>query len=215
MPTCECGCGGECARRFIAGHQLRTKAVIEARRLGKLRQRKQPPPDRPTHGLCLCGCGQRTTIAAESSRSTNSFAGYPMLYVRGHNPTPTGPDSPGFIGRRKMTSGYVYVYKPNHPHALTRGGFDGYILEHRVVWEEANGRLLRDNEHVHHINGIRDDNRPENLVALTRSAHQSLHCVGRVVSDETRRKLSAATHATWERRRRGELPMPNYRRSSS
>lgn len=37
------------------------------------------------------------------------------------------------------------------------------IYQHRLVMQEMLGRPLRDDENVHHINGVRDDNRPENL----------------------------------------------------
>jgi hypothetical protein len=56
-------------------------------------------------------------------------------------------------------SGYVLLYLPNHPNASVNGQY----AEHRLVMEQKLGRLLVRNENVHHKNGIRNDNRPENL----------------------------------------------------
>lgn len=60
-------------------------------------------------------------------------------------------------------SGYKMHRRPNHPNA-NKGGI---IYEHVMVMSETLGRPLLENERVHHKNGIRDDNRPENLELWT------------------------------------------------
>lgn len=62
--------------------------------------------------------------------------------------------------RRKIGGGYVILTgHADHPNARSRGA----VLEHVKVMSEMIGRALVPGENVHHINGVRDDNRPENL----------------------------------------------------
>lgn len=74
----------------------------------------------------------------------------------------TGPGA-----KNKRVDGYIQVYYPTHADASTTG----YVLEHRLVAEQKYGRRILRTEHVHHLNGVRDDNRPENLEIITPSAH--------------------------------------------
>lgn len=62
-------------------------------------------------------------------------------------------------GRTTHSKGYIYLRTKEHPN----GGKEGYVFEHILVMEKILGRNLAFGENVHHINGIKNDNRPENL----------------------------------------------------
>lgn len=81
-------------------------------------------------------------------------------------------DSYEFGGHeKKRDDGYIKVYSPDHPKCTA----DGYVMKHILVMERKIGRLIADDECVHHINHIRDDNRIENLRLMTKSEHMSMH----------------------------------------
>ena len=67
-------------------------------------------------------------------------------------------------GRIGKTTGYIYIF------------IDGKeVGEHILIMEKTIGRRLKKGEVVHHINGIKTDNRIENLQLMTNSEHVKLH----------------------------------------
>ena len=67
------------------------------------------------------------------------------------------PGPKRFVDKR---SGYAIVYPDGDRQ-----------FEHRLVMERVLGRKLHKDEHVHHKNGIRDYNRPENLEVIWKTKH--------------------------------------------
>lgn len=62
-------------------------------------------------------------------------------------------------GKHKLGNGYIVEYCPNHPRA-----YRNKVYQHILVAEKKIGRLLNISEAVHHINGIKDDNRIDNII---------------------------------------------------
>ena len=79
-------------------------------------------------------------------------------------------------GKSIHWAGYILIKCKDHPNAT----FLGYVREHRLVMEKYLGRYLLKTEEVHHRNGIKTDNRIENLVLINNhSKHLKLeHLIG-------------------------------------
>ena len=92
-------------------------------------------------------------------------------FKKGHipaKPFKRGERSANYKGGKLLSgAGYILILKPEHPFASKTG----YIREHRLVMEKILKRYLKPKEKVHHRNGIRSDNRPENLALVVKTPH--------------------------------------------
>jgi len=75
-------------------------------------------------------------------------------------------NNPHWKGGRNTNNGYVSVIDP-------RVAETTYIPEHRLVWEQEHGKPVPEGYVIHHLNGIKTDNRPCNLVAIPKPQHES------------------------------------------
>ena len=74
-------------------------------------------------------------------------------------------------GKIKDSSGHILILSHKHPNKCT----GNYVYGHRLVMEKKLGRYLKSTEIVHHINGIKDDNRIKNLALMTKEKHTKIH----------------------------------------
>lgn len=86
-------------------------------------------------------------------------------------------------GRVRGGNGYVYVLLPPDDPFRSMATKQGRVMEHRLVMAKAKGRPLARWEQVHHLNGVRDDNRIENLELWKKSQPAGIrqadyHCPG-------------------------------------
>lgn len=104
-------------------------------------------------GYAVCECGNEKARTAKQCRFC---ATEDDMFFGKNNGNWKG-------GRAKYARGYAMVRCPEHPKARKN-----YVSEHVLVMEKAIGRYLLPGENVHHLNGIRDDNRIENLELWTK-----------------------------------------------
>ena len=144
---------GVCGRGFLA---YRGDAKVCSDECGKYRHqqymaiseaRKRHPC--PSCGVEIARTSHRCRPCSKISRSLK-LSGENNYALKG--------------GRRKDSYGYILIWL----------GPRQYEFEHRVIWEAAHG-AIPDGWVLHHINGIRDDNRLENLEAMPRQKHNHRH----------------------------------------
>lgn len=158
--------------------------------------------------LCACGCG-------ESIDKYDNWGRIRTYKIRHFWRGKKRDDMKGSNhynwkgGRRKDGKGYILLYMPDHPNCDKQG----YIREHIFVLEGKLGRYLKKGEIPHHINGIKDDNRIDNIELLsTHKEHMVIHNTGNQYNkkDMSNRRCGKCNSNTTYINRQGYSEWRNY-----
>lgn len=156
-------------RNLITGDDLNTKAIVglyqEGLSSAQIAEKLSASKSTIEYRLKKVGVSRTNTDGIRLAIDDGRMKTPVPKGTKGHrHPTWKG-------GKFQRVSGYVYVYCPEHPRAES----GRYVPEHILVWEKYHGKSVPEGFHVHHLNGIKNDNRPENLAALDVKDHNQRH----------------------------------------
>jgi len=133
--------------------------------------RERSERERTMQKLCECGCGLPTPIAKRTKSGRNQRKGEPLRFINGHNSRLLS----GEEQRRRSSFREPSLFRFS-------GSKNNYVKfhqrhMHRVVAEQKLGRPLERGEIVHHLDGDKWNNAPENLEVMTQAEHARLHSI--------------------------------------
>ena len=118
--------------------------------------------------ICVCGCGKPCKNIWRKGHHARS----PEYRAAARARIPKMEKAFNWRGGRTLKNGYVMIRTKDR----------GYVPEHVLIIEKVLGRRLkyfgqshRDNETVHHVNGVKTDNQNRNLLVCTHGYHVTLH----------------------------------------
>ena len=121
------------------------------------------------HWLCRCDCGTEAVVCGSSLRSGHSKScgclNQEKRLARRQDKHPSWKD-----GTSVHSQGYIVQQMPDHPR-----NHNGYVYQHVLVAEKKLGRFLEKHEVVHHCNGDRADNNPDNLMVFNSQSDHVRH----------------------------------------
>lgn len=105
----------------------------------------------------------------------------------------------------KTKWGNAKINKKGYYQITSRKEGNNDKLLHRLIWEDFYGKPVPEGYDIHHINMVRTDNRIQNLQCVERGLHMRFHHKDKVVSEETKQKISkkmkGENHPYWGKKR--------------
>ena len=124
---------------------------------------------KPSHERCSA-CVARNRIFTDKTKKKMSISHKGLIGI--------GEKNSNWQGGKNYVNGYILVWLPRDNFFYPMTDKKGYIREHRLIMAQSLGRCLQPFENVHHKNGVKNDNRLENLELTMQSAHMINHHKG-------------------------------------